>query len=142
MTGLGHKRSDLRAHAQAKLEDAVLLLQNGRYSNAYYLAGYAVELALKACIAAQFVADVIPDKGFVNSVYQHSFKHLLGAAGLTAEHKLKQDQDPAFAANWALVSQWTPDVRYQSTDITSAQTMVSAIADEQSGVLKWIKAYW
>jgi HEPN domain-containing protein len=81
--GLGYKRTDLRAMAQAKLDDAVLLLQNGRFSNAYYLAGYAVELALKACIAAQFVADVIPDKSLVNAIYRHTLKDLVGTAGLT-----------------------------------------------------------
>jgi hypothetical protein len=37
--GLGYKRTDLRAMAQAKLDDAILLLQHGRFSNAYYLAG-------------------------------------------------------------------------------------------------------
>jgi putative lipase involved disintegration of autophagic bodies len=142
MTGLGYKRADLQAHAQAKLDDALLLLGNGRYSNAYYLAGYAVEIALKACIAAQFAADVIPDKGFVNSIYQHSLKNLVGAAGLSAEHRDEQDRDSNFAANWALVAQWSPDNRYDSTDAMTAQAMITAIADPKSGVLKWIKAYW
>ena len=49
----GYKRVDLQALAQAKLDDAKLLFDNGRFSNAYYLAGYAVELGLKACIARQ-----------------------------------------------------------------------------------------
>jgi hypothetical protein len=59
---LGLKGTNLKALAQAKLDDAILLFDNKRYSNAYYLAGYAIELALKACIAKQFVADTIPDK--------------------------------------------------------------------------------
>ena len=51
--GPGLKREDLQANAQAKLDDAVILLQQGRFSNAYYLAGYAVEILFslmdKAC---------------------------------------------------------------------------------------------
>jgi HEPN domain-containing protein len=36
--------------AEAKLEDAKLLLGAGRAANACYLAGYAVELMLKAIV--------------------------------------------------------------------------------------------
>jgi len=129
--GLGIKRTDLQALAQAKLDDAMLLLQHGRYSNAYYLAGYSVELALKACIAAQFAAEVIPDKSFVNSVYQHNLKALVGLAGLSSQLKGKEDADPLFAANFALAAQWQPDVRYETRDSLSAQAMVVAITTQR-----------
>ena len=140
--GLGLRRSDLQAVAQAKIDDASLLAQNNRFSNAYYLAGYAVEIALKACIAKQFTADAIPEKSFVNSIYVHNLKSLVGLAGLSADFKIKGDADPAFAANFALVAQWDPDVRYESSDPMSAQTMIAAIVDPISGVLPWIKQYW
>jgi hypothetical protein len=39
--------------AEPHLQDAEALLQGGRYDAAYYLAGYAVECAIKACIANQ-----------------------------------------------------------------------------------------
>lgn len=55
------KRTDLQALAQAKIDDAAVLLQYGRSGNAYYLAGFSIELGLKACIAAQISADTIPD---------------------------------------------------------------------------------
>jgi len=58
--GTGYKRADLRANAQAKLDDAELLLENKKFANAYYLAGYAVEIGLKACIAAHISAETIP----------------------------------------------------------------------------------
>ncbi len=47
-------KADLEALAETRLEDSIFLLQAGRSSSAYYLAGYAVELALKACIAKSF----------------------------------------------------------------------------------------
>lgn len=139
---LGMKRDELRAIAQAKIEDAKILLANGRYSNAYYLAGYAVEIGLKACIASQFIADVIPDKTFVNDIYRHKLKDLVGSAGLSRSLKDREDKDPNFAINWALVAQWTPEIRYQAVDPMSAQGMVAAITDTKSGVLEWIKAHW
>jgi HEPN domain-containing protein len=138
----GMKRVDLQKIAQAKLDDATLLLQHGRHSNAYYLAGYAVEIGLKACIAAQVSAETIPDKSFINRILKHEFPVLLGLAGLARPLQERQDKDPLFAANWAIVSEWVPDTRYEVKDAMTAQLMLTAISDEQAGVLQWIKAYW
>ena len=55
----GLKRTDMQSIVQAKVDDAHLLFQNGRFSNSYYLAGYAIEIALKACIAAQISAEYL-----------------------------------------------------------------------------------
>lgn len=44
-------RSDFQDLAQIRLAEAAALLQAERFDGAYYLAGYAVECALKACIA-------------------------------------------------------------------------------------------
>ena len=44
-------RADLQKLAEERLADAELLLANGRFGGAYYLSGYVVECALKACIA-------------------------------------------------------------------------------------------
>jgi hypothetical protein len=43
-------RSQLRQLAADRILDAEHLLSGGRFSGAYYLAGYSVECALKACI--------------------------------------------------------------------------------------------
>jgi HEPN domain-containing protein len=140
--GLGLKRADLQAIAKSKLEDAILLVENKRFSSAYYLSGYAIEIGLKACIAKQFTADVIPDKNFVIEIYKHNLKQLVGVAGLTTALKQTEDRDQNFAANWALVAQWTPESRYEVTDPFTAQVMVAAINDANSGVFQWIKANW
>ena len=139
---IGLKRAELQALAQAKLDDAILLFKNKRYSNAYYLAGYAVELALKSCIATQFIADMIPDKSFVNDIYIHDLPKLVKLSGLSAELQKQSDKDVNFAANWALVAQWSESARYDSTDSMSAQVFFDAIADPKSGVLQWIKTFW
>lgn len=140
--GVGQRRDELRANAQAKLDDARLLLDSKRYSNVYYLAGYAVELGLKACIAAQISAETIPDKAFIKGILNHQFGGLVGLAGLAGLLNVQKDLDPQFAANWALVSEWEPDLRYVSIDPKSASLLVDAIADPKSGVLEWIKTHW
>lgn len=46
-------RLDLQNLALARLEEVEVLLNNHKYSGAYYLSGYVIECALKACIAKQ-----------------------------------------------------------------------------------------
>jgi len=45
---------DLEALAEMRLLDTVQLFQSSRFSAAYSLSGYAVELGIKACIAKVF----------------------------------------------------------------------------------------
>jgi hypothetical protein len=136
------KRTDLQAIAQAKFDDAVILSRQLRFSNAYYLAGYAVEIGLKACIARVIFAETLPDRGLINSAYSHQLKELVGVAGLTQQLRTAEDRDPRFAASWALVNEWTPDVRYKMVDDVTAQTMIQAVGEVDYGVLPWIKLYW
>jgi hypothetical protein len=138
----GLKRADLRAISQSKLDDAAILFQYGRVSNAYYLAGYAVEIGLKACIAAQVSAETIPDKVFLKGILSHHFPLLIGLAGLAGPLKEQQDNDAEFASYWAIVNEWSPDCRYETKDKMSAQFMIQSVAHPTSGVLQWIKAHW
>lgn len=140
--GQGISKRDLEGLCDAKLQDALLLLRNGRWGNAYYLAGYAVELGLKACIASQFPPQTIPDKRFVNSVHTHKFADLIGLARMTADLRARQDIDSLFAANWGIAAEWTSDARYDSADQSSADFLLNAIIDRAHGVLPWIKTYW
>jgi HEPN domain-containing protein len=55
------KRRDLRELALLRLKEAQVLFANGCWSGAYYLAGYAVECALKACIAKGTERHEFPD---------------------------------------------------------------------------------
>jgi HEPN domain-containing protein len=66
--------------AEAKLEDAKLLLSAGRAGNAYYLAGYAVELMLKAILSGRFRENTLPDRTLINQLYSHDQRQV-DAAG-------------------------------------------------------------
>ena len=135
-------KADLEALANARIQDAILLLQNGRSSSAYYLSGYAVEFALKACIAKAFQANAIPDKEFVLAIYKHKLSDLVGTAGLVADLRAELAADQQFAAAWGVANNWSEQSRYALWDQVAATTMVGAISDAQHGVLQWVKRYW
>jgi len=139
---LGLKRTELQKLAHTKRDDAIILLQNHRFASAYYLAGYSIEFALKACITKQISADTLPDKQFITSIFNHNLTGLLSTAGLKGQFKDAQDRNPSLAANWAIVAEWSPDSRYQIKDPMSAQFLVSAITDHTNGVLPWIEIHW
>jgi hypothetical protein len=71
-------KGDLEALSDVRIREAKLLYQAQYYSGAYYLAGYAVELAIKACIAKHIRSGFIPDRSFVNRIYQHKPDDLIG----------------------------------------------------------------
>lgn len=135
-------RLDLRQIAEEKIDDARHLLAVGRSSNAYYLAGYAVEIGLKACIARQFASDAIPDRKFVNDIHVHDLPKLAGLAGLGVELQALKVSNPLFGANWTIVVEWSPEVRYRTVDAASAGSMVAAVDVGADGVLPWIRTRW
>lgn len=135
-------RSDLQRLSQLRLDDALVLFNAGKSSSAYYLAGYSVELALKACISKLFQAQIIPDKGFVNAIHTHSLETLLSTAGLFPQYKTDTKTDLQFAAYWGVTTKWNEESRYQFWDPVSAATLLQAINDPSHGVLQWVKRHW
>jgi HEPN domain-containing protein len=121
--------------AELRLAEAKLLLANGLPSGAYYLAGYAVECALKAIIATGFRANEIPDKSLVNSVYTHNLNELLNLAGLRTP--LNEDMD--LKANWTTVSKWSEQARYKTWTGENAATMLEAVSAADKGLLPWLQ---
>ena len=117
-------KSDLEKLSETRLREAGLLLENKLYSGAYYIAGYSVELALKACIAKNFRANVMPDIGVVTKLYIHDLEKLIKFAGL--EQKLLYDRknNPTFDKNWMVVNDWSEEARYEIWDIASATELI------------------
>jgi len=135
-------KNDLQKLAEVRLEDAELLFKAGRSSSAYYLAGYAVELALKACISKLFQPDIIPDKAFVQAIYTHSLESLLNVAGLLPKFKEDAKKDLQFAAYWGIASKWNESSRYQLWDPVTVATLIQSINDPKHGVFQWVKKHW
>jgi hypothetical protein len=106
------------------------------------LAGYSDELGIKACIAGVFQANTIPDKAFVNAVYSHKLEDLLGNAGLKAALEDEMKADAVFAAAWAIASKWNEASRYDLWDQFDAARIINAIADQDHGMLQWLRKRW
>jgi len=113
-----------------------------RLSASYYLAGYSVECGLKAIIALSFRAQVIPNRKLVNQIYSHQLLELINLAGLKTKLLERTKASEHFNANWAVVSDWTEETRYQTTDPFMAVAMFQAVSDQQAGVLPWLKTHW
>jgi hypothetical protein len=133
---------DLRQLASTKVRDATLLFEHGRHSNAYYLFGYGVELALKARIARIFVAETIPDKQLVNNIYSHDLTKLLALSGLATRMAEDQRASPALTAYWATVVDWSEEARYQMIDEFRSRAMRDAMLAQTDGVFGWLQNNW
>ena len=143
MSKLIESRAEFQKLAEERLEEAKALLDLGKWDGAYYLAGYAVELALKACIIKRLMAtDAFPDKEFSRNCYTHQVGKLVGLAGLGAAHKARMDAEPAFDANWTVARIWSEEMRYYRIDQGEAEGLYNAISDAAHGILTWIKAHW
>jgi hypothetical protein len=124
--------------------DAEALLKTRRNpSGAYYLAGYAVECALKACIARKTKAgDWPPKPEDVRKMYSHSLNELLALADLAGLRDQEVKNNPAFAGYWGTVKEWSEQKRYEESTQLQAETLIVAITDKRDGVLPWIQQYW
>jgi hypothetical protein len=109
---------------------------------AYYLAGYAVECALKACIAKTYNQHDWPEKSFVSDCHTHNLGALVRLAGLEVALLADAAANLAFALNWSIVKDWSERSRYERHSQAKARRMVDAVTDNANGVLSWIKARW
>jgi len=133
-------RGEFQGLSQTRLDDSRILLDAGQYSGSYYLGGYSVECALKACIVKNIQAAVLPPKGFVDKIYTHDLTKLLGLARLDNEEPLGGDAD--LNVNWATVKDWSEQFRYSESTEHEARELLSAIEDQTHGVLVWLKQHW
>lgn len=135
-------RGDLRKLAQLRLTEASLLLASGRPSGAYYLAGYAIECALKACIAKQFKRSEFPDKRMVNDSYTHDLVKLMRLGGLEPDLEATSSADPAFETYWAVTKDWSEESRYSFSSQLKARDLFEAISEPNHGVIQWVRTKW
>jgi hypothetical protein len=136
-------RNEFQQLAQERLEEAKALLDLGKWGGAYYLAGYVVELALKACISKTLMAtDAFPDKEFSKNCYTHAIEKLVVLAKLDSARKTATDADSDLLTNWVLARDWSEEKRYHRIDKAEAEALYAAISDGAHGVFPWIKTQW
>ena len=136
-------RTDLQQLAELRLEDARILFQNGRFAAAYYLCGYVVECALKACIAREIRQyEYPPHRNHSRDLFTHDLNRLVSLAELDQVLAAHKRANSAFAANWTEVEKWSEDSRYEPWSMQEAQQLLDAVGQMPDGVLEWIRRRW
>jgi HEPN domain-containing protein len=129
--------STFRQLAEQRLAEAGLLLANGFWSGAYYLAGYSLECALKAKIATSFRENEIPELKRVHKIYSHDLSALLDISGLEDELETEMEANPEFRKYWTIATEWSEQARYQIWTQDRASAILEAIGGEK-GLLRWL----
>ncbi len=119
-----------------------MLIATKNFSGAYYLCGYAVECALKACIAKKVQRYEFPDLNTVKQSYVHDLTALLRLAGLQRAWADECSANPGFELNWNVVKDWKEDARYSKHDENKARDFYAAVSSSPNGVIKWLKKHW
>jgi hypothetical protein len=135
-------RLDFQNLAHEKIAEAKILLDAGKWTGAYYLAGYAVECGLKACIANLLKSEVFPEKSFSDKLYIHDLKKLIVLAGLELQWEADRQANNNLFTCWDIVLLWTEASRYDKKSQTDAQALYDAITQNPDGVLPWIQLHW
>lgn len=134
-------RGDFQELAELHLQHARALLDAGLYSGAYYICGYVVECALKACICKDTsVFDFKPEE--VKKARSHEFDDLIALAKLTQGIRAERNADTHLDVNWKVVEDWSVESRYRRELPNRAQDLYVAISDPIHGVFACIKRHW
>jgi HEPN domain-containing protein len=106
------KPKKLKELATDRLNDAKVLFEASRYDGAYYICGYAVEMALKHKICDTLGWDEYPSTGKGSEKYKtfktHDFEVLLHLSGV--EKSIKT----LLMAEWSVLKNWESETRYSS----------------------------
>src|SRR5437870_340048 len=99
-----------------------------KWDGAFYLAGYAVECALKACIAKQTSEhDFPPTRNYSMDCYTHDLEKLISLAGLRVIWSADTNTDADLKLNWDIVLDWNESSRYQRKTQAEAQWLYNSI---------------
>jgi hypothetical protein len=136
-------RLDLQKIAKLRVREAKVLLDNGHFEGSYYLLGYSIECAFKACIAKKIKKHDFPDKKIVKDSYTHDLEQLLNISGLKVQFKNETDVNPSLAVNWAIVKDWSEETRYSDRIMeANARALYKAVTARNYGILSWLKRLW
>ena len=147
---------EIKDLAYLRLSEAEILCDKGKYDGAFYLAGYSVELMLKAKICDHFRIDNLFNKqecsiqgisDLRKVVETHDINLLLIFSGLEEkfrEAKLRNAKLRKayrfFTANTGDKTDWNEQVRYlpiNSKTENDVKEFISLLRNEE-GLLKWI----
>jgi HEPN domain-containing protein len=138
-------RDELHRLATERIADAKALLSLKRWAAAYYLAGYAVECGLKACVLVRLTAEpeiVFDERRYSEKCWTHDLDQLVNLAGLRAALDADIAADKELSDFWDVVREWNEESRYERASKADALALYAAITNKGHGVFPWIKARW
>ena len=149
-----HTPKEIKDLAFLRLEEAVILYKSGKCDGAFYLAGYSVELMLKAKICERFgIPNLFDDEDkssqisgisdIRKSLRTHNLFMLLIYSGLKVAFDTEKAKNKYLAkANSLLFNSWNENARYKpcghvkNEDVSE---LLKLISDSANGLLKWIE---
>jgi HEPN domain-containing protein len=126
-----------------RIREAKALLDAGEWAGSYYLAGYSVECAIKACIARKTKKYEFPDKEFARECYSHNITNLIKLAHMDRDLQKRARAVPEFDANWTIAKDWNEEKRYEKLISQQlAHDLYRALTAYRFGVLPWLHKFW
>jgi hypothetical protein len=110
-------QADIEKLAKQKLAAARCLLDAGLFDDAYYIAGYSIELYLKAMICKTlgvdnfFNFDKTVKKDLYRAYKNHNYADLLLLSGIYNEYETAI-KETDFKSKWSVVDEWSENSRY------------------------------
>ena len=137
-------RTELQRLCDERIKDAEALLAASRWSGAYYLAGYALECALKSCVLryVERTGIIFDDRKFAEKCWTHDLETLVRQADLMTERGHAIAQESRLGTNWLVAKDWSETARYSLSTQQQAEKLFDAITNPTHGVLPWIRNYW
>jgi hypothetical protein len=138
--GAMKSQSEIKKLAKQKLEAAKCLLENEHYDDAFYLAGYSVELYLKAMICKTLGVDSFFSFDKISKEHYrpfkiHDYEVLLVFSGIYSAFQTAMSE-PEFAKTWDVVEKWNENWRYAS-DLDKGRVKLFVNASEI--ICSWIQ---
>ena len=140
-----NSQADIVALADAKYREAECLLNNNFFDGAFYLAGYTVELLLKAKVCKTlgihdfFMFDTKKAKPETYKPFKaHDYSQLLILSGIYTELDTELNNNLKFKGHWSIVSSWNEGSRYL-TGKTEPEVKSFLISVKEVSI--WIKKH-
>ena len=149
------KRTEFQELTVLRLNEATTLLAHNYPNGAFYLAGYAVECALKSAICRTLNIDDFFEPNTTKShsakvkeeVLQkfrtHDYGTLLALSGLYYKLNAALQTDSLLDDSWSTIQSqaWSEQYRYE---VNAKKTVadVAVFIDSVKYLLQWIKQHW
>lgn len=134
---------DIRTLADSRIKEAQALSKKGFHDLAFYVAGYAVELQLKAKICEHFdlpdfYSQYAPKTDLSKTFLIHNLEKLMLLSGLHAKFESERATNTAFENDWVIVKQWSEKSRYDELGTHSIKDVTDFFQSIKI-IIRWIK---